>query len=62
MNVLAVRAHPDDIEVGAAEESKLYRLAQLADEFHGLACWCRYAEGFRWWRTSDRLVPGRLLS
>jgi LmbE family N-acetylglucosaminyl deacetylase len=37
------------------------RLTRVVDEFYGLQCWCRYAEAFRWWRASDRLVPRRLL-
>lgn len=39
----------------------LYRLARVMDEFYGLACWCRYAEAFRWWYAADRFVPYRLL-
>ncbi len=38
-----------------------YRLARVMDEFHGLACWARYAEPFRWWHAADRFVPYRLL-
>ena len=37
------------------------RLTRVTDEFYGLQCWCRYAEAFRWWRASDRLLPRRLL-
>ncbi len=37
------------------------RLARIVDEFYGQQCWCRYAEGFRWWRAADRLVTRRLL-
>ena len=39
----------------------LYRLTRVMDEFYGLACWCKYAEAFRWWRSADRIVPRRLL-
>jgi N-acetylglucosamine malate deacetylase 1 len=38
-----------------------YRLARVMGEFHGLACWAMYAEGFRWWHAADRFVTERLL-
>lgn len=38
-----------------------YRLCKVVDEFYGLQCWTRYAETFRWWKASDRLVARRLL-
>lgn len=34
---------------------------RIVDEFYGQQCWCRYAEGFSWWRAADRLVARRLL-
>ncbi len=43
------------------EQYSFYRLARVMDEFYGLACWCKYAEGFRWWHAADRFVPYRLL-
>jgi LmbE family N-acetylglucosaminyl deacetylase len=39
----------------------LYRLTRVMDEFYGLACWCKYAEAFRWWHAADRFVTRRLL-
>jgi LmbE family N-acetylglucosaminyl deacetylase len=39
----------------------LYRLTRVMDEFYGLACWCTYAEAFRWWHAADRFVTHRLL-
>lgn len=43
------------------EEYSLHRYARIIDEFYGQACGVRYAEGFRWWRASDRLLPRRIL-
>jgi LmbE family N-acetylglucosaminyl deacetylase len=43
------------------DQYSLMRLTRVMDEFYGLACWCRYAEAFRWWRAADRLLPRRLL-
>lgn len=37
------------------------RLTRVVDEFYGLQSWCKYAEAFRWWRASDRIVTRRLL-
>jgi LmbE family N-acetylglucosaminyl deacetylase len=37
------------------------RFTRIVDEFYGQQCWCRYAEGFAWWRAADRLVARRLL-
>jgi LmbE family N-acetylglucosaminyl deacetylase len=43
------------------EQYAFYRLCRVVDEFYGQQCWCRCAEGFRWWRAADRLVARRLL-
>jgi LmbE family N-acetylglucosaminyl deacetylase len=43
------------------DQYSLFRLARVMDEFYGLACWCQYAEAFRWWHAADRFVPYRLL-
>jgi LmbE family N-acetylglucosaminyl deacetylase len=37
------------------------RMTRVVDEFYGAQCWSRYAEAFRWWRASDRLLPKRML-
>ena len=56
-----LRGPNHDEPVSPGGESSFYRLARVVDEFYGLACWVKYAEGFRWWRASDRLVTRRLL-
>ncbi len=43
------------------EENGFYYYAQALSAFRGLAVNCRYAEGFRWWRAANRLVPFRIL-
>ena len=43
------------------DQYSLARLTRVVDEFYGLQVWCRYAEAFKWWRASDRLVTRRLL-
>ena len=43
------------------EQYSFAHMARVMDEFYGLHCWCRYAEGFRWWKATDRLVARSLL-
>jgi len=43
------------------EQYSFYRLARVVDKFYGMQCWKKYAETFRWWKASDRLVTRRLL-
>lgn len=35
--------------------------ARIMSQFRGLACDAAYAEGFRWWRAANRIVPRRVL-
>jgi N-acetylglucosamine malate deacetylase 1 len=44
-----------------ADENAIARVARVMSEFRGLACGVQYAEGFRWWRAANRIVPKRLL-
>jgi LmbE family N-acetylglucosaminyl deacetylase len=39
----------------------MFRTTRVIAEFYGLACQTTYAEGFRWWRAANRIVPGRFL-
>ena len=39
----------------------IVRPARVMSEFRGLACGVQYAEGFRWWRQANRVLPARLL-
>jgi LmbE family N-acetylglucosaminyl deacetylase len=43
------------------DQNPFLRAARVMSEFRGLACGTMYAEGFRWWRSANRIVPRRLL-
>ncbi len=43
------------------EQAFFSHYAGAISAFRGLACDVRYAEGFRWWRVANRLVPRRVL-
>ncbi len=43
------------------DEYGLYRYTRIMDEYYGQCCSVRYAEAFRWWRASNRLLPRRML-
>lgn len=42
-------------------ETMFYRYVDVMSGFRGLACNVMYAEGFRWWRAANRIVPHRVL-
>ena len=44
-----------------ADSTYILKAMRVMAEFYGLACSVAYAEAFRWWRASDRLVARRLL-
>ena len=58
---VAAAAHDPDLLLPNAEQLPLVRATRIMSEFRGLACGARYAEGFRWWRAANRIVPRRLL-
>jgi len=58
---VAAAAHDPDLLLPNAEQLPLVRPTRIMSEFRGLACGARYAEGFRWWRAANRIVPRRLL-
>lgn len=43
------------------QQNGFARYIEIVSAFRGLACDVRYAEGFRWWRVANRLVPRRVL-
>lgn len=44
-----------------ADEIGIVQAAKILSRFRGLGCGVRYAEGFRWWRAANRVVPRRML-
>jgi N-acetylglucosamine malate deacetylase 1 len=47
--------------MGRGDLMPLMRMTRIMSEFRGMACGVTYAEGFRWWRAANRIVPMRLL-
>lgn len=43
------------------EQNPFAHYVSTVSAFRGLACDVRYAEGFRWWRAANRIVPRRVL-
>jgi LmbE family N-acetylglucosaminyl deacetylase len=43
------------------ERYEMFHATRVMAEFYGLSCHVAYAEGFRWWRAANRMVPRRLL-
>jgi LmbE family N-acetylglucosaminyl deacetylase len=50
-----------DFVVPPNDQNPFYRMAETMSGFRGLACGARYAEGFRWWRSANRIVTRRVL-
>lgn len=48
-------------ELPESEKVAIVRSARVMSEFRGLACNVPYAEGFRWWRSANRVVARRVL-
>ncbi len=54
-------AYEPDYVLPPAEQIAIVRASRVLSEFRGLACGIPYAEGFRWWRAANRIVPRRVL-
>ncbi len=50
-----------DFVVPPNDQNPFYRMAEMMSGFRGLQCNVRYAEGFRWWRSTNRIVTHRVL-
>jgi LmbE family N-acetylglucosaminyl deacetylase len=54
-------AYDPDFVLPESEKVAIVRAARVMSEFRGLGCGVQYAEGFRWWRAANRVVPRRVL-
>lgn len=54
-------AYDPDFQMPPPDQTPFAHYAGVMSEFRGMACEVKYAEGFRWWRAANRIVPRRLL-
>ena len=50
-----------DFVIPPNDQNPFYRMAETMSAFRGLQCGVRYAEGFRLWRSANRIVTRRIL-
>lgn len=43
------------------DQNPMLRMIDVVSSFRGLQCGVRYGEGFVWWKSSNRVVPRRVL-
>lgn len=58
---LMPNAYDPNFVMPAPADNEFHHYISVLSGFRGLACNTRYAEGFRWWQSVNRVVPYRIL-